>query len=1769
MKHLTDTIVEYIARESEREGTFRYILPSYPPQLLLAVGQGIDEWCSRVASRKITFVYGVAYRLGQEWATSTSVQDRAAFQQLCEHEWYNAENNLTSLRNRVRQPDQEDTLVCVLAGYDHIDDRASLRDFFHLDDRAIWSICLRRSFQPWVESCFRTALDPRDAALDLGRIADALRTVYEQGLADLVGISSYLESLNLAGIDSGSEAYDLVLGNLIAFKLPPMRGLAHKRSKRTLADYVAPAQEFANYSLFLDETARKKAEKALHSFANSPNRREPDAEQLGVFETLDDLLASLERYIDNRSEKDRARLLTADFIYIHDDVLGHKEKKTKTAKASIRRLHGLPPEVFLRALWLTLADYGADTKARAVVPEEDLRSITLRSVLFQHDLDGGRSEEEDEDTGEAKLAPRAFLRQILGGIDRLLEDSIQLGGGEGREPFALHCLLSPDRNDGALATKWTSKAEWTLKFEVILDCGESPLKREFVWCLPPNHPSRLLVSLYAWALDGFRQGGNSLPAYAVPYIPELFMARDSDEVNRLLGVALGQVKGRKCIDLLSAPDIDAADPALASLRKLSAEFQAFLRACEADGLFAALENRYDELRQAYAQACNALLCHWASSTLAPLLLKAFLLVDSHGTDSPHWQWQPCLDCAVATPLHPAVLDMMRHQHSFLCEIFSVNANEGLRQAGGRRFAESAWNRLTDLAQMERPLFGILRNTGAPALDSQVRSYGYTHLLGHCRQPVVELSSRLLLDYEGEDDEEITDAELFQETRASALICHTLQDYLALHPHADDGLAVGAYCGREIQPIIAGIDAFLQESILPGRGERPYGLSITIFSTGRDDSATGRWLDAWRERWQEAELSSSKRHYENCRIAIAYRMVAGERYQEQLTRLLRQTALDIMFFTDLVEDGASRFEGIEVDERADDGFRQFPVLEKVCCAIKGGAAAGQRERVLSHRRFALATLHAEVMARALFPETMNPAQRHAVISQSNFLPWEEVLDAAHKKSAWVVCVDPTIDDQLLRKSMPNGARRREIIGFGTGVGAHGENNYTISTEQFALAYVKEQIGAQLAELFGISNPELCKRIAESLIAEAEGMAGLSVVKATGPSQYVRDYIAYATVRKLLQRDRQAFCDEIISLDAFRHWFSDGQEALRPDLLRLRARIVDGHLDINAQIIECKLAKWSDSHLSEAHDQVAIGLSRLVGRFSPRNEHKQEGVNDRPDQRYWWMQLHRLLASRSSTPKADYKRTLSALERLADGYFSISWQGAVFALWTDRDQNSLQREVEWQLEIEGDEITIPALTAGAGLVQRACLEGYNTQILAGLPAIRRTFQLQSTAQSEVGSVAPSTGPSVDVWPSPQAPGSGIPSGKTKISASGDEPPAGAPHPLEADDLLGASKVAATPEPQIVERVLLGQTSGGKQVFWEFGHPQLPNRHILVFGASGTGKTYTIQALLCELGKAGQNALIVDYTNGFTSHQLEKVVRERLSPKQHLVRKEPLPINPFRQQCDYIDDERLDEDPSTTAQRVTGVFSEVYQIGDQQKSALYTAIRDGLTADSASFNLEALAASLDAMSAAGGPVASSAATALSRIRPFVDMHPFAQEDPASWEAMYIDTKSRCHIVQLAGFSKDIARLITEFSLIDLYRYYRAQGSKDRPRIVVLDEIQNLDHRPGSPLGQMLTEGRKFGFSLVLATQTLSSLDKDARDQLFQASHKLFFKPADTELKSFAQVLADATGDKSEEWVQRLSSLARGECYSLGPARNESTRGLDMKKWFRIRITPLEERF
>ena len=184
----------------------------------------------------------------------------------------------------------------------------------------------------------------------------------------------------------------------------------------------------------------------------------------------------------------------------------------------------------------------------------------------------------------------------------------------------------------------------------------------------------------------------------------------------------------------------------------------------------------------------------------------------------------------------------------------------------------------------------------------------------------------------------------------------------------------------------------------------------------------------------------------------------------------------------------------------------------------------------------------------------------------------------------------------------------------------------------------------------------------------------------------------------------------------------------------------------------------------------------------------------------------------------------------------------------------------------------------MIRKACLEGVSVDIFDSAKPLVRSFKRAkrvepvetitnassgSGSSVETSEQAPqATGPvdhvSVDIGPDPNGAGGGHP---TQVDAGGQDPPG------DGEAKTSGEQQAIEVTAGVAQRILLGTVvPSGRSVYWEYNHDELPNRHLLVFGASGTGKTYTIQALLCELAKAGQNSLIVDYTSGFTDAQME---------------------------------------------------------------------------------------------------------------------------------------------------------------------------------------------------------------------------------------------------------------------------------------------------------------
>lgn len=368
----------------------------------------------------------------------------------------------------------------------------------------------------------------------------------------------------------------------------------------------------------------------------------------------------------------------------------------------------------------------------------------------------------------------------------------------------------------------------------------------------------------------------------------------------------------------------------------------------------------------------------------------------------------------------------------------------------------------------------------------------------------------------------------------------------------------------------------------------------------------------------------------------------------------------------------------------------------------------------------------------------------------------------------------------------------------------------------------------------------------------------------------------------------------------------------------------------------------------------------------------------------------------------------------------------------------------------------------------------------------------------------------------------------------------------------------------RIYLGKAeNSNRKVYWEYGNKGLANRHLLIAGTSGQGKTYFMQCLLLELSKLGISNIVVDYTEGFLPNQLEPEFVDALGDKlkQKIVYSEQFPVNPFSKNVRDIGGITLPESNTDIAERVKSVFGAVYKtLGIQQLNAIYDSILNGLEKYGDKMSLRALKECLEELDT------SYSKTALSQIRPLIDRNPFTFDESFSWKNI-LEDNGTVYVVQLTGYPRDVQLMITEFILWDLWNYSVRSGNKNYPIPVIMDEAQNLDHTEQSPSARILTEGRKFGWSAWYATQFLKSqLSADELARLQNASQKIFFLPPEQEISTVANSLSNDSSEK-KSWESKLSSLRKGQCVVQGPVLKDN-KELSQSIVTVVNIAPLSER-
>lgn len=1448
------------------------------------------------------------------------------------------------------------------------------------------------------------------------------------------------------------------------------------------------------------------------------------------------------------------KLISTDFSIV-EAVLDMKlPKDPKAPKKTVPTLAGEPLEVFTNALLYTFSNI----KAEDVEIEKICFDIVQAEIVCMYS-----NVKEEEEKQQLLNTWNTVCRHTNGVVEYLNKRMWKVNNTE----IELECIpaniFSPKCaityiDDGIV--KAASSNKTISKISFIAKCYASDgnfvkaPSQEFQWKF--EETSAWLHNFSDLCLQEFcnTEDANYIPVATISKINSLLFAKSEEEFFDLYDESDMKFDFNlsKYVDDKTTGN---AKEYSARFDKLGSNFVKFVHEITNEGFYSCIgkdDSELFSLVKEYSELGNRLTKKTLPENLK-WILDAFIHAFNIEASSNVIENDADAKCCIVPAWHPAALEKLNDQKIFFldgCEEWWKSQEESGKI--NKKDIEDMINNLIQMSMIQSSL-DIFPSYGQQYFGA-VNSFGAFSLYG---RNDIENNNRLkdMIHKDAIFDDDFDNKEIAQMTDNARMIYGVIQDYSKAFPNSYSNMSIVFVDPSELQPIITAIYKYI-EGI---RKKYPIiVINIYLKILVKPENKGGRnYLAYWMDEFFSQDANVNIRTYLN-----------EWRTKSDLDKLLNGNN-DIVFVMDLLKVNNLQFIKENGGIKFDPSQCRFPIVFKPSPVSD---TTVKRRIELSQPQFNAAYAHTQVVRfrnnLEVVPDGKYIAVREVCIDSDA----QSIVYSLHEKAYWVVCIDSGMDGALLR----NDEQHKDdysIIGFSTGKGAYGQYNLTITARKTILDTIKKKFENRLYQLFHWEKSKIDKA-ATLCLDEASGLDGISLLSAINQKDHnVNEFMAYVltSLREKSQKT-QSVLKIVIHLDSYKHWFSgeiekDEDESMsRPDFLVLEANLSDDDkMMLKATVIECKISSeaYSGKHREKAKEQVKHGIRRLSTIFNPDSKSIKR--------RYWYAQLYRALAFAQVTfsdNTAEFAELSSKLRSVLDGNFEIEWNGKVLGFWLDMDgveENTINTDEDY-IKI----YDIPQL-----FIQKLLLNSTNTEvdfvdIDAKLMAddeeqeeqiVEREKEIAKeilVLQKSKNRIVPIDESLVESDKTEEQKDS---IGETNTSESTDNEDNGDVNEQNEDTTVSLEETSNYDEIEQKEnikapewdnklidnqendtdlqetRVLIGKDKISEKVYWEFGHKQLANRHMLITGTSGQGKTYNIQTMLYELSKYNVSSVIFDYTEGFRIDQLEEAFVHKMGHKisQHIVKVEGVPINPFKQHEIEIAGMKILEPTADVAARFANILIHVYGFGDQQFAAIFEATRIGLDKYGKDMDMIHFQEELEAVKSKNA----SAKTVLSKMAPFFYSINFKKDEEFDWGKILYSYEAVINIFQLTLIDREMQVVITELMLWDAWYYTKKYGNKEKPFVVVLDEAQNLSHKSNSPSAVILTEGRKFGWSAWFATQSLKVLFDDEVVRLLQAAFKIYFKPTDDEVIKIAKQLDPTDGSI---WISSLKSLKKGQCIVVG---------------------------
>lgn len=1672
-------------------------------------------------------------------------------QSMMQHKWVAEEDSMTHYRNL------HNSNVVVLLGTEDEEDKGGLANFQNITPQILIKT---------LNGKYHMIFNDESLTDSDNEVIDRLyKDLFEFEAIDICKLSDIADSWE-GKISNSKDFIELFFNELPTWGLPFRRLELPKRQeimgcKNVLARchrFIVRQQfnskmSITQYKKYIDRIDYYNSGNA--DLAKYPGDNDCWCEQ-GI-SNYDEFSKVLKEFIigENLSEN-TDKLLTVDYSIVEDVLEIGVPTGKKPPKDKVKTLIGEPLEVFTNALFITLAHIkNADINVENI----EFRFLQAEIVCMYSDV------KDDEEQQQLLDTWKAICTHCGGVIEYLNKRLWKVNNND----IALSCqpegFLIPAQayhfieEDSLIKPASANKSVSKISFSTCYDVNGKKYHHDFQWKFDAANSwdknfGELCLQDFCKDKDGI-----FIPVSKITKINSLIFSKSEEEFfDRLKESDIS-------FDFNLADYIDRKIPAdekviSARFDEVGKAFTELAYTIANEGFYTCLAKDSSEISKLCSAYAN--LGKYLRERTFPENLKWILdaYINSFNIigDISVFEAEKEIESCIVPAWHPATLEKINDQKIFFLDGCGEWWNEA--QEDEKVTEKEISDTLSDLLQMSmlQSTLDLFPSYGQVYFGT-IASYGAFSLYG---RNDIKNENRLrdMIHKDAIFDDDFDKNEVARLNDNAKMIYGVMLDYAKAFPNSADNLSIVFIDPSELQPIVAAIYKYIDTRRKKNSIAK---VDISLRILVKPENKGGRnYLAYWMDEFFSQDENVNIHTYLNEWSSKA-----------QLEKLLNGNN-DIAFVMDILKVNNLGFVASHSNESLAPSQCRFPIVYK---PTPISSTSVKRTIELSQPQFKVAYEHTQIvryrnnMGKKI-PDEMYIASKEVSIDSDG----QAIVHFLHEKAYWVVCVDSGMDGALLRSDDVH-QQDYNIIGFSTGKGAYGQYNLTITTRKTILETIREKLEDRLYSLFRWDKEQI-KKAAQLCIDEASGLDGISLLSAINPKdENIREFLAYILTSL---REEKSGSDSVlkivIHLDSYKHWFDgdidkdEDNSASRPDFLVLEAFFTDDEkLKLKATVTECKTSIYANAeqHKNRAIEQVKHGVRRLSKIFNPDSKSIKR--------RYWYAQLYRALAFAQvtfSNNTAEFAEISSKLRSILDGNYEIEWNSRILGFWIDMPGDN---EFE---NVSDDGITI--CDVPQKVIQSFLLKNRVSDVdFVDIDAKdfieddeqrerikeRERILEEEIESSQTGKVKRMQFAETNIQPKKSdeiLDNASVENTKTESdNISADDINKEIENQTlnddnELNDVSGKvpksvqNEVPQSTKDDVIEnkdnlediRVLIGKSKSSTDVYWEFGSPQMANRHLLITGTSGQGKTYSIQTMLYELAKGNISSVVFDYTEGFRLDQLEPEFVESMHNKinQHIVKIQGVPINPFKRQEQDFAGMKIQDTPADVAGRFANILTHVYGFGEQQYAAIYEATRVGMEKHGDAMDMNHFQEELVEIQSKNA----SAKTVVSKMTPFFHSIEFNKDAEFDWGNILYAEEAKMNIFQLTMIDREMQVIVTELMLWDAWYYTKNYGSKEKPFVVVLDEAQNLSHKENSPSKAILTEGRKFGWSAWFATQSLKVLADDEVVRLMQAAFKLYFKPTDEEITKMSKQL-DPTN--SSLWIGALKALKKGQCIVVGDRRKD----------------------